>query len=173
MKKLEVEVDYETMMNKVKNKSGDIDFNLGNYKLNSLVNKMICKDSNQRYSSDIIFKETEESFPFDEYKKSNESNLIASLKFRKMKATEEEYLRDHEIIANEYYKLFSFENWLKKCEEILQHHDHSKNDVSKAEILTKIGDGLLEINDVMRAKDYFVRASVIYNELGHKYRANC
>lgn len=40
-------------------------------------------------------------------------------------------------------------------------------------MLSNIGDGLLEYNDAMRAKDYLVRASVIYNELGHKCRANC
>lgn len=107
------------MINKLKTKSGDIDFNLGNYKLNSLVNKMVCKDINKRLSSELISKECEDSFPSDEFKKSNESNLIASLKFRKMKATEEEYIKDHEMIANEYYNLFSIEHWLKKCEEIL------------------------------------------------------
>jgi len=33
--------------------------------------------------------------------------------------------------------------------------------------LSKIGEGYLAINDLQRAKEYMLRASVLYNEQGH------
>ena len=89
-----------------------------------------------------------------------------------MKSDAAEYVCDLEMIAEAYYNLFDVESWLFKYEEVLQNFESTKNDVSAAETLSTIGAGFLELSDLLRAKDYFLRASVLYNALGHRCRLN-
>ena len=64
---LQLEVDYETMYNKIKSRSGDIYVDLGNHALNNLVNSMVCKKLRNRLSASVLARESAEAFPHEEW----------------------------------------------------------------------------------------------------------
>lgn len=69
-----------------------------------------------------------------------------------------------------YYDLFEWDKWHEKMEEILVTYQSQKDDDNQAAVLYDIANGFMEINNIHSAQDYFMRASVLYNEIGHQYR---
>ncbi|CAK67987.1 unnamed protein product (macronuclear) [Paramecium tetraurelia] len=99
----------------------------------------------------------------------NEDNLVESMKYKKKYAGIES-TKVYQLIAVAYYDLFEWEKWLEKMEEILVTYENAKDDFHAAEVLFDIANGFIDINNLSSAQDYFMKASILYNEIGHQLR---
>lgn len=171
MKNRQTQVDFETLQNKIKLRTGNVDVEMGAWSMNAFVKKMVAASKDERISAEELSRQAEEKYPFEDYPKVNEGNLITSLKFKKKKESDDRYLADQEQIAQQYFNLFDVSRWIYKYEEVLAHFDNYHNDIYKARVLAQIGEGFLIEQDLTRSRDYFLRASVIYNDLGHQLQA--
>lgn len=52
-------------------------------------------------------------------------------------------------------------------EEILASYENAKDEPSQALILFDIATGYSDINNLQSAQDYYMKAAVLYNEIGH------
>ncbi len=48
--------------------------------------------------------------------------------------------------------MFNFDKWIYKYDEIISNYETNSQDLNKADILVKIGNGYLELNDVYKSK---------------------
>ncbi|EGR28186.1 hypothetical protein IMG5_181150 [Ichthyophthirius multifiliis] len=167
MKNLYDELEFENVLNKVKHKgTANINIDLGCLELNQIVDQMVNKYPYKRINAISLDKYCSNYFSMEDYPKNNENNLIQSLQYKKKKKVK----KNQELIANEYFKMFIFDQWIYKYDEIISSYETNSQDLNKADILVKIGNGYLELNDVYKSKNFFMRASVIYNETGHEFR---
>ncbi|EAR97278.2 tetratricopeptide repeat protein (macronuclear) [Tetrahymena thermophila SB210] len=171
MKNLYDEVDFDTLLSKVKQSgSANINIDLGSMELNQLVDQMVNKYPQRRINAIQLEQYSQRVYPIEDYPKINENNLIISLNYKHKKISEQEYLLNQELLAKEYFNMLDFDQWIYKYDEIISSHEAQGSNLAKAETLQKIGEGYLILNDVYRAKDYFMKASVIFNEEGHECR---
>jgi hypothetical protein len=92
---------------------------MGNMDLNHLVDLMVNRYPHKRVNAVNLEGYCERAFPEEDYPKINENNLITSLKYKKGKVAEKEYLANLELVAKEYFKLMDYENWSYKYDEII------------------------------------------------------
>lgn len=55
-------------------------------------------------------------------------------------------------------------------EEVLVTYESNKDLKNQAETLQDIGDGFRSCNNMLMASEFFKKASVIYNQIGHQER---
>lgn len=55
-------------------------------------------------------------------------------------------------------------------EEVFVTYEKTESEAAQAEILYEIAQGFMDIKSFHNAFDYFMRASVIFNEAGHSER---
>lgn len=124
MKNLYDEVDFDSLLNKIKsNGSAYMNINLGNMDLNHLVDLMVNRYPHKRINAITLENYCERTFPEEDYPKINENNLIISLKYKKGKLVDAEYVVNLELLGMEYFKLLNYDGWLSKYDEILANCD--------------------------------------------------
>lgn len=65
---------------------------LGNWNINQIVQEMLKPSPQYRTTAQQLFRFTQDKFPIEDYVKPNESHLIQSLKFKKKRGNDKQYL---------------------------------------------------------------------------------
>lgn len=97
----------------------------------------------------------------------DERNSVESYRF-KMKPQDEEFVKRKKMIAEGYYEMFMYDEWVEEINEVVNYYELNQDRMQLAESYKKIADIYSEHYQEEMMIEYYSRASTIYLQISNE-----